>query len=66
MFNGIIYNTGKVNFIKKSKSSVYVGINNKINFKKKDIGESVCCDGVCLTIKMLKKKLFFFIYLTSL
>ena len=60
MFNGIIYNTGKVNFIKKSKSSVYVGINNKINFKKKDIGESVCCDGVCLTIENVKKKTIFF------
>jgi len=50
MFNGIIYNTGKVKNIKKNKNSIYISIKTNINFKKKDIGSSVCCDGVCLTI----------------
>ncbi len=32
----------------------------KLNLKKKDIGESVCCDGVCLTLIGIKKNSFFF------
>ena len=35
MFNGIIFYTGKVKNIKKKKNSIYVGIQTKINFKKK-------------------------------
>ena len=47
MFNGIIFNTGKVKYIKKNKGSIYVGIQSKIKFKNKDLGASVSCDGVC-------------------
>ena len=62
MFNGIIFNTGKVKNIQKNISSIYVGIQTKINFSKKDLGSSICCDGVCLTIdKIIKKKIFFYI-----
>ena len=50
MFNGIIFNTGKEINIKKNKNSIYVGIKTKIKFQKNDLGTSVCCDGVCLTI----------------
>ncbi len=62
MFNGIIFNTGKVKNITKKRNSVYVGIRTKINFSNKDIGSSICCDGVCLTIeKVFKNKIFFYI-----
>ncbi len=62
MFNGIIFNSGKVKQIKKNKKSIYVGIQTKINFNKKDIGSSICCDGVCLTVEKVKKnKIFFYI-----
>ena len=62
MFNGIIFNTGRVQVIKKKKNSIYVGIQTKINFSKKDLGSSVCCDGVCLTVdKVVKRKIFFYI-----
>ncbi len=62
MFNGIIFNTGKVKNIKKNNNSIYVGIQTKINFNKKDIGSSVSCNGVCLTIeKIYKDKIFFYI-----
>ena len=62
MFNGIIFNTGKVKFIKKNKNSIYVGIQTKINFSKKDLGSSICCNGVCLTVeKIYKDKIFFYI-----
>ena len=62
MFNGIIFNTGKVKDIKKKKNSIYIGIETKINFSKKDLGSSICCDGVCLTVdKIVKNKIFFYI-----
>ena len=62
MFNGIIFNTGKVKDIKKGKNSIYVGIQTKISFSKKDLGSSICCDGVCLTVdKVIKNKIYFYI-----
>ena len=62
MFNGIIFNTGIVKDIKKKKNSIYVGIQTKINFSKKDLGSSICCDGVCLTLeKVVKNRIFFYI-----
>ena len=64
MFNGIIYHTGKVRSIKKNKQSIYVGIHTNINFKKKDIGSSVSCDGICLTIVKITKKIIYF-YISS-
>ena len=33
-----------------------IEIASSISFKKSDIGESVCCDGVCLTLIRIKKK----------
>jgi len=62
MFNGIIFNTGIVKDIKKKRNSIYVGIQTKINFSKKDLGSSICCDGVCLTVeKVVKNRIFFYI-----
>ena len=62
MFNGIIVNTGIVRNITRKKNSIYVEIKTNINIKKKDIGSSICCDGVCLTVeKVFKNKIFFYI-----
>ena len=60
MFNGIIYNTGIVKVLKKSKNSIYIGIRTKLNFKQQDLGSSICCNGVCLTIEKVQKKIVFF------
>tara|TARA_Y100001970_G_scaffold290468_1_gene424300 strand:+ start:1572 stop:2168 length:597 start_codon:yes stop_codon:yes gene_type:complete len=64
MFNGIVYNQGIIKSIKKSRKyvrgSLVVEISSNITFKKSDIGESVCCDGVCLTLIRIKKKSFLF------
>ena len=60
MFNGIIYNTGIVKVLKKSKNSIYIGIRTKLNFKQQDLGSSICCNGVCLTIEKIQKKIIFF------
>ena len=62
MFNGIIFNTGIVRNITRKKNSIYVEIQTNIIFKKKDLGSSICCDGVCLTIERIYKgKIFFYI-----
>ena len=60
MFNGIIYNTGIVRTIKKEKKSKLIGVKSNLKFKKKDIGSSICCSGVCLTLTKIKKGLLFF------
>ena len=62
MFNGIIYNTGKVVSINKTKNSKFIGILTNLKFKKKDLGSSVCCNGVCLTlVKIFKNEIYFYL-----
>ena len=61
MFNGIIFNTGKVKNITRKRNSIYVEIQTNINFKKNDLGSSICCDGVCLTVeKISRNKIFLY------
>ncbi len=60
MFNGIIFNTGTVKSIKKNKNSIYVGIKSKIQFNKSELGSSISCDGVCLTVVKIKKNIIYF------
>ncbi len=64
MFNGIIYNQGQIKDItrnpKYALGSLVIEVSSKIRFTKKDIGESVCCDGACLTLIGIRKKSFFF------
>ena len=64
MFNGIVYNQGLIKSIKRNpryvKGSLIIEISSNISFKKSDIGESVCCDGVCLTLIRITKKSFLF------
>ena len=64
MFNGIVYSQGVVKNIRKSSryvsGSLVIEIASNIKFKKSDIGESVCCNGVCLTLIKIKKKSFLF------
>tara|TARA_B100000575_G_scaffold264033_1_gene239585 strand:- start:2577 stop:3164 length:588 start_codon:yes stop_codon:yes gene_type:complete len=60
MFNGIIYNKGIVKNIKRRKKSIYIGVQTDVHFKKKDIGSSVSCDGVCLTIEKISRNMIFF------
>ena len=64
MFNGIIYNQGVVKNIKKNPKyvlgSLVLEVKSSIKFNKNDIGESVSCDGVCLTLIRIKKNSFLF------
>ena len=62
MFNGIIHNTGKVRTIRKFKNSILLDIESNLYFKKKDIGSSISCNGVCLTLtKILGKRIYFYV-----
>jgi len=55
MFNGIIFNTGKVKKKYIDSSGLILTINSKININsKKEIGSSICCAGVCLTLTKYK------------
>jgi riboflavin synthase len=60
MFNGIIYNTGQIKSIKKMSKSLSIGIQSKLKLNKTEIGSSVCCDGVCLTVVNIKKDIIYF------
>tara|TARA_B100000767_G_C19547725_1_gene443584 strand:- start:179 stop:766 length:588 start_codon:yes stop_codon:yes gene_type:complete len=60
MFNGIIFNTGKVRSIIKEKKSIYIAIETSLKFTKYDLGSSISCNGVCLTIVKIKGNLIFF------
>ena len=60
MFNGIIYNTGKIKFIKQNNKSKLIGIKSNLKFTKSEIGSSLSCDGVCLTLVKIEKGLIFF------
>ena len=60
MFNGIIFNTGKIKFIKQNNKSKLIGIKSNLKFTKSEIGSSLSCDGVCLTLVKIKKGLIFF------
>ncbi len=61
MFNGIIFKTGIVKSIKSFKNSKLIGIKSKLKFKTKDLGSSICCNGICLTLVKIKKDVIFFL-----
>ena len=60
MFNGIIYNQGIVKKILISKKGKSIFIYSKIPVNKKRIGISISCDGVCLTLVSIRKKILEF------
>ena len=64
MFNGIIYNQGIVSKITKRKKGVNIFIKSNLILKSKDIGLSIACDGVCLTLISYKSKIMEF-YLSN-
>ena len=55
MFNGIIFNKGILNRISKRSKGINIFIKSDIRLTNKDIGISVACDGVCLTLISVKK-----------
>ena len=56
MFNGIIFNQGKVDQILNRKKGINLFIKSNISLKSNDIGISISCDGACLTLISKKNK----------
>ena len=57
MFNGIIYNQGIVTKIIKRPKGINVFIKSELKLNKNNLGISVACDGVCLTLIGIKKRI---------
>ena len=64
MFNGIIFNQGKVDKIFKRKKGINLFIKSNLSLKSKDLGISISCDGTCLTLISKKNKILEF-YLSN-
>ena len=64
MFNGIIFNKGVIKKIIKRPKGINIFIKSDIKVSKKDIGVSIACDGVCLTLITIKNKIMEF-YLSN-
>jgi len=60
MFNGIIFNQGVIKKITKRDKGINIFINSNLKLTKKNIGVSVACDGVCLTLISIKNNLMEF------
>ncbi len=56
MFNGIIFNQGKVDKVIKRKKGINLFIKSSLTVKSKDLGISISCDGTCLTLISKKNK----------
>ena len=64
MFNGIIYNRGTITKIIKRPKGLNIFVKSNLEVSKKDMGLSVACDGVCLTLISYKLKIMEF-YLSN-
>jgi len=64
MFNGIIFNKGIVTDILKRSKGINIFIKSDLKLSNKDIGVSVACDGVCLTLITIKNRIMEF-YLSN-
>ena len=64
MFNGIIFNKGKIQKIDKSTKGINLFVKSNIHLKSKNVGISISCDGACLTLISAKNKSFEF-YLSN-
>ena len=60
MFNGIIFNKGLITKILKRPKGINIFIKSGLKLSMKDIGISVACDGVCLTLISIKNKIMEF------
>ena len=57
MFNGIIFNQGIVKKISKRTKGINIFIKSDLKLNNKNLGVSISCDGVCLTLISIKKKI---------
>ena len=64
MFNGIIFNKGYIKKISKRLKGINIYMKSDFKLNSKDIGVSIACDGVCLTLINIQNKIMEF-YLSN-
>ena len=57
MFNGIIFNQGIVTRISKRTKGINIFIKSNLKLNNNNLGISIACDGVCLTLISIKKNI---------
>ena len=55
MFSGITTHTGKIMNIYKKSNNCILEIKSNMTFRKNEIGSSISCSGVCLTLEKYNK-----------
>ena len=60
MFNGIIFNQGLVTKFEKRSQGINIFIKADLKLTREDLGVSVACDGVCLTLIDIRNKMMEF------
>ena len=65
MFSGIIKETGIVKKLFCQKGGLSIAIKSKLKFTKKDLGSSINCSGVCLTLEKISNNLYYFFLSTE-
>ena len=56
MFNGIIKHTGKISKVLNRGKDYTIDIYSSLRLSKNEIGSSISCSGVCLTLTSFKRK----------
>ena len=60
MFTGIIKKMGIVKKIIFNKKEIQIGIKSSLKLTNKNLGSSINCSGVCLTLEKIYKGLYYF------
>ena len=58
MFTGIIKDIGKITNLDIKKSDLNIEVKTNLTLSDINIGDSICCDGICLTAISLSKNTF--------
>jgi|TARA_B100000959_G_C14686183_1_gene502737 riboflavin synthase len=60
MFTGLIKKKGIVKKIIHINKEIKIGVKSSLKLTNKDLGSSINCSGVCLTLEKIYKELYFF------
>ncbi|MDP6094311.1 MAG: riboflavin synthase, partial [SAR324 cluster bacterium] len=60
MFTGIIKKRGIVKKIISKKKEIKIGLRSSLKLTNKNLGSSINCSGVCLTLEKIHKGLYYF------
>jgi len=58
MFTGIIKDIGQITSLNSSNGDLNLSIKTSLKLNKINIGDSICCGGVCLTVIKIKSDIF--------